>query len=99
MRAGQQRRGTAITGASPFSENRRAPWIIFEAGALSKAAERPTVCPYLVDLPPSDLEGPLAQFQAKLADEAGTLDLLQSINSGLTVPQKRSDQQLQHEVQ
>jgi hypothetical protein len=46
-------------------ENSLAPWINFEAGALSKAVGEDTrVIPCLLDLPVSDLTGPLAQFQA-----------------------------------
>jgi hypothetical protein len=46
-------------------ENSLAPWINFEAGALSKAVGEDTrVIPCLLDMPVSDLTGPLAQFQA-----------------------------------
>ncbi|MFD7326121.1 hypothetical protein ACFV9D_34435 [Streptomyces sp. NPDC059875] len=45
-------------------ENSQAPWINFEAGALSKALGESRVIPCLLDLPVKDLTGPLAQFQA-----------------------------------
>ena len=67
-------------------ENLNAPWILFEAGALSKFLATSTVCPYLLDLEFSDIAGPLSQFQAKKADKAPTLELLQAINSKSNEP-------------
>lgn len=45
-------------------ENLNAQWIMFEAGALSKNIDRSKVVPVLFDVEPTDLEGPLVQFQA-----------------------------------
>lgn len=45
-------------------DNLSAPWIMFEAGALSKNLDRSRLCPLLFDVDPSDVEGPLVQFQA-----------------------------------
>lgn len=46
-------------------ENQEAPWLLFEAGALSKNLERSKVCPLLFDgMEPTDVKGPLVQFQA-----------------------------------
>jgi hypothetical protein len=63
------------------AENLEAPWILFEAGALSKALQTASVCPYLLDLDFKDLTGPLAQFQAKKAERSQTLEMLYAINS------------------
>ena len=41
--------------------NLEAPWILFEAGALSKTLENTFVCPLLIGLEPADVSGPLAQ--------------------------------------
>lgn len=65
------------------AENQRAPWLNFEAGALSKTvvgdAEH-RIVPLLVDLAgPADLTGPLAQFQAKAARRDGVRDLVRSL--------------------
>src|SRR5262249_49119017 len=61
--------------------NQTAPWILFEAGALAKTIDGSFVCPYLIDLEPSELlPGPLTQFQAKRANEPDTLDLIRTIN-------------------
>jgi hypothetical protein len=64
--------------------NLNAPWILFEVGALAKTLIDTFVCPYLIDLEPSDIpKGPLAQFQAERADEVGTWELVCTINKAL----------------
>lgn len=45
-------------------ENTEKPWILFEAGALSKSLEKSRVCTLLFDLDPADVKGPLTSFQA-----------------------------------
>lgn len=45
-------------------DNTEKPWILFEAGALSKSLERSRVCTLLFDVDPSDVKGPLTSFQA-----------------------------------
>lgn len=64
-------------------ENINEPWILFEAGALSKALGSARVCPILYDFEPSALAGPLAQFQATKLQKEEMNKLLQSINKGL----------------
>jgi predicted nucleotide-binding protein len=61
-------------------ENIDAPWVSFEAGALSRSVQKALVCPYLLGFPASELRGPLVHFQAVTADEQGTRRLLESIN-------------------
>ncbi|WP_154795790.1 TIR domain-containing protein [Occultella kanbiaonis] len=65
------------------AENQHAPWLNFEAGALSKTVARDAehrVVPLLVDLAsPADLTGPLAQFQAKTARQDGVRDVVRSL--------------------
>jgi hypothetical protein len=61
-------------------DNLTAPWIHFEAGAISKVTENSRVAPMLFQLQPSELPGPLTQFQAKAFDKDGIYDLLKSIN-------------------
>lgn len=63
-------------------ENLNAPWILFEAGALSKL-EGAIVCPYLLGFEPEDLTGPLVQFQAAVANKRDTLKLVKSLNRAL----------------
>lgn len=70
-------------------ENILAPWLVFEAGALSKRFEQSRICPYLLDMEPSDLaESPLKNFQAARVDEAGTWKLIQSINDAQDISVK-----------
>ena len=64
-------------------ENLEAPWLLFEAGALSKSIENSRVVPYLYGVPQAQLQGPLAQFQASVADKSSTLEILKSINETL----------------
>lgn len=45
-------------------ENLKSPWIMFEAGALSKNLEKSKVCPLLFGIEPTEIKGPLVQFQA-----------------------------------
>lgn len=60
-------------------DNLHAPWLLFEAGALSKSL-RARVCPYLVDVAFKDLSSPLSQFQSVLAIRESTLALILSMN-------------------
>lgn len=64
-------------------ENMEAPWILFEAGTLSKAVGRSFVCPYLLDLKPTDIKGPLGLFQATICDKVDTRKLVDTINQAL----------------
>jgi hypothetical protein len=45
-------------------ENLTSPWIMFEAGAISKVVEEGLVCPIVFGINKTDLVGPLASFQA-----------------------------------
>jgi len=63
-------------------ENLNDPWIHFEAGALAKRIDTARVCPYLLGLKTTDIEGPLESFQAKRADfKEDTKDIVQEIYS------------------
>ena len=70
------------------------PWILFEAGALSKTLDKAHVCPYLFDISPADLAGPLIQFNAAKADKDDTRRLINTINKACgdkSIPQDRVD--------
>lgn len=60
-------------------ENLTAPWILFEAGALSKE-QQDKVCTYLFGLEYTDIGDPLSQFQATKADKDQTKELARTIN-------------------
>jgi len=62
-------------------DNFESPWINFEAGALSKSVDTSRVSPFLLDMRPADLVGPLSQFQATLPELEDVTRLLRSINS------------------
>ncbi|WP_084515865.1 TIR domain-containing protein [Desulfovibrio cuneatus] len=60
--------------------NVSAPWVNFEAGALSKCFTNAKVSPFLFRINQSDVQGPLTQFQSTKFDEKDILKLLTSIN-------------------
>jgi predicted nucleotide-binding protein len=64
-------------------ENVSSPWLLYEVGALSRALEMTYVCPYLFGFSPSELQGPLVQFQATKADKDGTYSLIRTLNRAL----------------
>lgn len=69
-----------ITCLTP--ENREAPWIMYEAGALSKTLDPKTrLCTYLLGgLRPQDIKPPLSIFQATKAEKEDTRKLISAIN-------------------
>ena len=62
-------------------ENIGAPWILFEAGALSKSLEKTHVCPILFGISNADLAGPLKQFQGTAFDKNDVRQLINVINN------------------
>lgn len=64
------------------SGNLTAPWILFEAGALSKT-KGSYVCTFLLDVTPGDVEPPLGQFQHTLFTREDVLKLVQTINDAV----------------
>lgn len=65
------------------ADNLAAPWIHFEAGALSKHVDRSRVVPYLLDLKPSEVKGPLSHFQGLIANEGDTRKLVEGVNKAV----------------
>lgn len=61
-------------------ENLTSPWIMFEAGAISKVVEEGLVCPIVFGINKTDLVGPLASFQAIAFNEAEVRQLVGTIN-------------------
>lgn len=76
------------------SENYTAPWLNFEAGALSKSLDKSRVIPFLVDLSNSDLVGPLTNFNTVSNTKPETFKLLKSLNETLDDSQKRDTSKL-----
>jgi hypothetical protein len=67
-------------------DNLQAPWLLFEAGALSKSVDVARVVPVLWNLAPADVTTPLSQFHMKEVDESGVRDVVLAINSALERP-------------
>ena len=64
-------------------ENANEPWILFEAGALSKTPDA-KVCTYLLGgLKKADLRNPIAMFQATELEKEDTRKLVHTINGAL----------------
>lgn len=72
-------------------DNVNAPWVLFEAGALSKGLSKNRVCPLLINLTPSDIKPPLSQFNCSLVQKDDILKLLKTINSSETDGQLREE--------
>lgn len=62
-------------------DNINRPWILFEAGALSKNLEKSNVCTILFNVDSSEITGPLTCFQATKFDEADFKKLIKTINN------------------
>ena len=61
-------------------ENLEAPWLLFEAGALSKMMEKSSVCPFIFDLKRAEVKGPLLQFQSTVFEKEDVKKLLLTLN-------------------
>ena len=75
-------------------DNLGAPWLNFEAGALSKTIENTYVAPFLFDVKPSELTGsPISQFQATSFNKDDVKRLVETLNAatGNVLPAQRLD--------
>lgn len=63
---------------TPYNLN--SEWISFEAGALSKSKSNARVCVLLFNIAPSDVQGPLSNFQATKFEKEDFRKLLLDIN-------------------
>jgi len=63
-------------------ENLTAPWILFEAGALSKTKDA-YVCTFLLDIQAADVQQPLGQFQHTTLAKEDIQRLVRTINLAL----------------
>jgi len=61
--------------------NMNSQWVLFEAGALSKLVGDTHVCPLLIGLKPSDVKGPLSQFQFTTTRKLDMLQLVKTLNT------------------
>jgi hypothetical protein len=68
-------------------DNIASPWLVFEAGAISKAIRGTSfVCTYLIDVDNADVPLPLGMFQSTAATRSETLKLLRDLNDLMTPP-------------
>ncbi|MCC6598157.1 MAG: TIR domain-containing protein [Alphaproteobacteria bacterium] len=74
-------------------ENLTAPWLNFEAGALSKTMDKSLVCPFLFNIKRSEVEGPVLQFQSTIFEKEDIKKLLQALNTASN-PNGLSDEKL-----
>jgi len=63
--------------------NHQSPWLNFEAGALSKSLDEGRVAPFLIGLLPSDVKGPITQFQMTTITESDVGRLVESVNQAM----------------
>jgi hypothetical protein len=75
--------GTGIGIICLTQENKVKPWILFESGALAKGISSNRVCTLLIDLKPTDVENPLAQFNHTKPNRTGLWELVRTINVAL----------------
>jgi len=61
-------------------ENINAPWLTFEAGALSKTMDKSFVSPFLFDIKRSEVDGPILQFQSTIFEKDDLRKLVSTLN-------------------
>lgn len=61
-------------------ENLNAPWLTFEAGALSKTMDKAFVSPFLFDIKRSEVDGPILQFQSTIFERDDLKKLVTTLN-------------------
>jgi hypothetical protein len=61
-------------------ENINAPWLTFEAGALSKTMDKSFVSPFLFDIKRSEVDGPILQFQSTIFEKEDLKKLVATLN-------------------
>lgn len=68
------------------AENLTAPWLLFEAGAVSKDSRNGKVCPLLFGVDSAQLSGPLLQFQATPYSRDEVFKFLKAVNADTKIP-------------
>ena len=76
----EQLKDTTVGIICLTQENKERPWILFEAGALTKGLSSSRVCPLLIDLETKDVSDPLAQFNLTRPDRDGIYNLVVTLN-------------------
>ena len=61
-------------------DNLEAPWLSFEAGALSKTMEKTFVTPFLFDIKRAEVKGPILQFQSTIFEKNDIEKMIKTLN-------------------
>lgn len=61
-------------------ENLEAPWLSFEAGALSKTMDKSFVNPFLFNIKRSEVQGPILQFQSTIFEKEDIKRMVKTLN-------------------
>lgn len=61
-------------------DNLYAPWLSFEAGALSKTMDKSFVTPFLFDIKRSEVNGPILQLQSTIFEKDDIKKLMHASN-------------------
>ena len=75
-------------------DNFEAPWLSFEAGALSKTMEKSFVTPFLFDIKRSEVKGPILQFQSTIFEKDDIKKMVKTLNKACGdagIPEARID--------
>jgi hypothetical protein len=73
------------------AENVNSPWLVFEAGAISNHLGSSMVCTIFFDVAPTDVSGPLTQFQGTTFKKGEMFKMVQTVNGCLEAKGLRSD--------
>ena len=72
-------------------ENQEAPWLLFEAGALSKMMDKSYVCPFIFDIKRSEIKGPILQFQSTIYEKDDVKKLVLTLNKACGTSSLKED--------
>lgn len=75
-------------------DNLEAPWLSFEAGALSKTMEKAFVNPFLFNIKRSEVQGPILQFQSTIFEKDDIKKMVKTLNKACgeaSIPDARLD--------
>jgi hypothetical protein len=76
-------------------ENQHNPWLLFEAGALSRTLDQTKVCALAFGMTPGQIKGPLSQFQGNELNRVGIGRVLKTINESLNSDREISPPELE----
>jgi hypothetical protein len=81
--AGCELEGSAVGLLFLTPDNLQAPWVMFEAGAMSRDLEACRIFPLLFEVQDADIRGPLTQFRGRRFNKTEIWKLLVQLNGAL----------------